>query len=191
MSPRREDAPPGGEGLSEYRRKRDPEATPEPFEGEAELGQPRFGGEGHWARRLHYDLRLERDGVLASWAVPKGLPTSPGARRLAVHTEDHPLKYIDFEGQIPKGQYGAGTMDVYDTGPYEVLEEKKDGGLTIRLHGEVLRGVWTLVPARMDGDRKNWLLIRRSDADAPKTVAAPGKKYEPMLATLADKPPPP
>jgi bifunctional non-homologous end joining protein LigD len=190
MSPPREDAPPGGEGLSEYRRKRDPGATPEPFEGDAEGGQPRFVVQRHSARRLHYDLRLERDGVLASWAVPKGLPTSPGARRLAVHTEDHPLKYIDFEGQIPKGQYGAGTMDVYDTGPYEVIEEKKDGGLTIRLHGEVLRGVWTLVPARMDGDRKNWLLIRRSDADAPKHVAVPGKKYEPMLAALVETPPP-
>ncbi len=190
MSPRRDDAPPGGEGLAEYRRKRDPEVTPEPFEGEAASEQPRFVVQRHSARRLHYDLRLERDGVLASWAVPKGLPTSPGARRLAVHTEDHPLKYIDFEGQIPKGQYGAGTMDVYDTGPYEVVEERKDGGLTIRLHGEVLQGVWTLVPARMDGDRKNWLLIRRRDDEAPITRAAPGKKYEPMLAALAEKPPP-
>src|SRR4051794_24510155 len=191
MSPRRDDAPPGGKGLAEYRRKRDPDATPEPFEGAEDAGQPRFVVQRHSARRLHYDLRLERDGVLASWAVPKGLPTAPGSRRLAVHTEDHPLKYIDFEGQIPKGQYGAGTMDVYDTGPYDVVEERRDGGLTVRLHGEVLQGVWTLVPARLDGDRKNWLLIRRRDDEhAPKARASPGKKYEPMLAALVEKPPP-
>src|SRR3954454_2630012 len=192
MSPRRGDLPPGGKGLAEDRRKRDPGGTPEPFEGAGDDGgQLRFVVQRHSARRLHYDLRLERDGVLASWAVPKGLPTAPGSRRLAVHTEDHPLKYIDFEGQIPKGQYGAGTMDVYDTGPYEVVEERKDGGLTIRLHGEVLQGVWTLVPARLDGDRKNWLLIRRRDDEhAPEARGPPGKESEPMLAALVEKPPP-
>ncbi len=101
----------------------------------------------HAARRLHYDLRLERDGVLASWAVPKGLPLDPGERRLAVHVEDHPLSYASFEGEIPPGEYGAGSVEIWDTGTYELVEEKPDGGLTVRLHGERLDGVWTLVPA--------------------------------------------
>ena len=88
--------------LDEYRRKRDPKRTPEPVEGDAP-GGPFFVVQRHSARRLHYDLRLERDGVLASWAVPKGFPVDPGARRLAVQTEDHPLSYASFEGEIPKG----------------------------------------------------------------------------------------
>src|SRR4051794_27689468 len=190
MSPRRGDGPPGGKGLAEYRRKRDPGGTPEPFEGAGDAGgQLRFVVQRHSARRLHYDLRLERDGVLASWAVPKGLPTAPGSRRLAVHTEDHPLKYIDFEGQIPKGEYGAGTMDVYDTGPYEVLEERKDGGLTFALHGDPLRAPGTPVPPGLDGARKNGLLTRRSEEGAPRAPAEPKRHYEPMLAQLAEAPP--
>ena len=93
--------------LSEYRRKRDPKATPEPF-GPGKRGkQPIFVVQRHDARRLHYDFRLERDGALASWAVPKGVPLEPGDKALAVHVEDHPLEYAKFHGEIPKGQYGA------------------------------------------------------------------------------------
>ncbi len=134
----------------------------------------------HAARRLHYDLRLERGGALASWAVPKGVPEQAGQRHLAVHVEDHPLDYADFEGEIPAGQYGAGTVEIWDRGTYELLEEKRNGGLTVELHGERLRGVWTLVPAALDGDPRNWLLIRKDgDHDG-------GQAYRPMLATSAE-----
>ena len=137
----------------------------------------------HEARRLHYDLRLERDGVLASWAVPKGIPEHAGERHLAVHVEDHPLEYATFEGRIPAGEYGAGTVEIWDTGTYELLEEKRDGGLTVALEGARLQGTWTLVPAALDGNPKNWLLIRK---DGP-TAGEP--TYRPMLATTADEPP--
>ncbi len=165
--------------LEEYRRKRDPKRTPEPFGGDGRPGGRRFVVQRHSARRLHYDLRLEREGVLASWAVPKGLPLEPGSRRRAIRTEDHPLEYIDFEGVIPKGEYGAGVMEVYDTGPYELVEESKSGSLTVRLHGERLRGTWTLVPAHLEDDEKNWLLIRRDG----EVRARP--RLLPMLATLS------
>jgi bifunctional non-homologous end joining protein LigD len=148
--------------LAAYRRKRHPGRTPEP-EGEAPArggdGEPIFVVQRHSARRLHFDLRLEAGGVLRSWAVPKGLPTIRGRRRLAVHTEDHPMAYATFSGRIPEGEYGAGTVDVYDHGTYELLEVKRDGGLTFRLHGERLDGVWTLVPAHLDGEERNWLLL--------------------------------
>ncbi len=139
----------------------------------------------HDARRLHYDLRLERDGALASWAVPKGLPLEPGSRHLAVHVEDHPLEYAYFEGEIPKGEYGAGTVEIWDRGTYELVEEKRDGGLTFGLDGKRLDGTWTLVPASMDGDPKNWLLLRkRDDSPAPRRVDRTA--YAPMLATLSE-----
>ena len=131
--------------LEGYRRKRDPSRTPEPFGGRTRGAKPLFVIQRHDARRLHYDLRLERNGALASWAVPKGLPFRAGERHLAVHVEDHPLDYGSFEGEIPKGEYGAGTVEIWDRGTYELLEEKRDGGLTFRLDGERARGVWTLV----------------------------------------------
>ena len=143
---------------------------------------PVFVVQRHDARRLHYDLRLERDGVLASWAVPKGVPLEPGRQHLAVHVEDHPLEYGDFEGEIPKGQYGAGTVEIWDRGTYELLEEKRDGGLTFRLHGERLDGVWALVPAKLSGDPKNWLVIKKREAEAD---AGERRDYRPMLATLS------
>ena len=149
-------------------------------------GPPIFVIQRHAARRLHYDLRLERDGALASWAVPKGLPIDRGSRRLAVHVEDHPLSYATFEGEIPKGEYGAGTVEIWDRGTYELLEEKRDGGLTFRLNGERLQGVWTLVPAALDGNERNWLLLRKDD-DAPASREL--TRYEPMLSTLAEKVP--
>src|SRR5262244_1917645 len=101
-------------GLGAYRRKRDPAKTPEPFGASASGdGAPIFVVQKHAARRLHYDFRLERNGVLASWAVPKGVPLEVGQRALAVHVEDHPLDYASFEGEIPKGQYGAGTVEIW------------------------------------------------------------------------------
>src|SRR5207253_7433990 len=109
----------------------------------------------HDARRLHYDLRLEEDGPLASWAVPKGVPLEPGERALAVHVEDHPLEYATFEGEIPSGQYGAGTVEVWDTGTYELVERKRNGQRTFVLHGRRLQGSWSLIPAHLDGKEQN------------------------------------
>ena len=123
----------------EYKRKRDPKKTPEPFGGKKRGKEPIFVVQRHDARRLHYDFRLERNGALASWAVPKGVPLEPGQQHLAVHVEDHPLEYANFAGEIPKGQYGAGSVEIWDKGTYELLEEKKNGGLTVRLHGKRLR----------------------------------------------------
>ena len=102
--------------LREYERKRTKGATPEPFGGRGRKGKPVFVVQRHDARRLHYDFRLERAGALASWAVPKGIPLEPGQRHLAVHVEDHPLDYATFEGEIPAGQYGAGTVEIWDKG---------------------------------------------------------------------------
>jgi bifunctional non-homologous end joining protein LigD len=170
--------------LQDYERKRKRSATPEPFGGRRGKGKPIFVVQRHDARRLHYDFRLERDGALASWAVPKGIPLEPGQRHLAVHVEDHPLDYATFEGEIPAGSYGAGTVEIWDRGTYELVEEKADGGLTVKLAGDRLRGVWTLVPARLDGDEKNWLLVRKRDATTP--AGRPRPAYEPMLATLTD-----
>ncbi len=173
--------------LREYERKRTKGVTPEPFGGRRRRGEPIFVVQRHDARRLHYDFRLERDAALASWAVPKGVPLEPGQRHLAVHVEDHPLDYATFEGEIPAGEYGAGTVEIWDRGTYELVEEKPDGGLTVRLKGERLRGLWTLVPAKLDGKEKNWLLVRKQEETPPK--ARPRREYSPMLATLADEVP--
>ncbi len=176
--------------LREYERKRSRGRTPEPFgAAPGSGGDPIFVVQRHDARRLHYDFRLERGGALASWAVPKGIPREPGQRHLAVHVEDHPLEYATFEGEIPAGQYGGGTVEIWDHGTYELVEEKKDGGLTVRLAGERLRGTWTLVPARLDGDERNWLLLRKQDESAPSATAT-SREYAPMLATLAPEVPP-
>jgi bifunctional non-homologous end joining protein LigD len=189
--------------LTAYRRKRDPRRTPEPMPvprnralpgaaGDKQGGskkrgkKPIFVVQRHDARRLHYDFRLERDGVLASWAVPKGVPLETGQRALAVHVEDHPLDYATFEGEIPKGEYGAGTVEIWDTGTYDLVEEKKDGGLTVRLEGERLQGLWTLIPAKLDGNAKNWLLIRKRGDGAEGKENRARSRYEPMLATLED-----
>jgi bifunctional non-homologous end joining protein LigD len=167
--------------LDQYRRKRNRGKTPEPFgRSAASSDRPRFVVQRHAARSLHYDFRLERGGALASWAVPKGVPLRRGERHLAVHVEDHPLDYADFEGVIPAGEYGAGTVEIWDKGTYELVEEKRDGGLTVRLRGERLDGMWTLIPARLDGKEKNWLILRKDDGtDA-------GGRYEPMLAVASE-----
>jgi bifunctional non-homologous end joining protein LigD len=173
--------------LREYERKRERGKTPEPFGRGAKKGKrPIFVVQRHAARRLHYDFRLEREGALASWAVPKGVPLEPGQRHLAVHVEDHPLDYASFEGEIPQGQYGAGTVEIWDRGTYELLEEKKDGGLTVRLEGDKLKGTWALVPAHLSGEQENWLLIRKRDD----SVSSPRRgtvDYKPMLTTLAEE----
>jgi bifunctional non-homologous end joining protein LigD len=189
--------------LAEYERKRSRGKTPEPGlegpvrakrgPGEA-LGNrevppargaaPIFVVQRHDARRLHYDFRLEMNGALASWAVPKGVPLEPGEQHLAVHVEDHPLDYAAFEGEIPKGEYGAGTVEIWDNGTYELLEQKRNGGLTVRLHGKRLRGTYALVPAHLSGDPKNWLILRKREDDG--ASPAPRTEYAPMLATLAE-----
>ena len=173
--------------LGEYRRKRDPKQTPEPFGGAKTGEKPIFVVQRHDARNLHYDFRLERGGALASWAVPKGVPLEPGARALAVHVEDHPLEYAAFHGEIPQGQYGAGSVEIWDSGTYDLLEEKPNGQLTVRLHGERLQGSWSLVPTHMDGKEQNWLLIKRRDDENGGEVVQ--RTYEPMLATLTDSVP--
>jgi len=126
----------------------------------------------HDARRLHYDFRLELDGVLKSWAVPKGPSLDPAQKRLAVHVEDHPLGYGDFEGTISEGMYGAGTVMLWDRGEWEPLSDPKEayraGKLKFRLHGQKLRGGWSLVRMRpKPGDEgENWLLIKENDDEA-------------------------
>ena len=178
--------------LREYKSKRDLTRSQEPAGRSTPSGataddadEPRFVVQRHAARRLHYDLRLERAGVLASWAIPRGLPIRVGAKHLAVHTEDHPLEYLSFEGQIPAGNYGAGRMDVWDEGRYSVLEDKRDGGLTIALRGSRAAGVWALVPAHLDGNEANWLVLCKEVAHEPAERGA----YRPSLATAADEVP--
>ena len=156
--------------LAEYRRKRDPRATPEPFGGPRPAGGRRFVVHKHSARRLHYDLRLQIDGVLKSWAVPKGPSVRAHEKRLAVHVEDHPLEYGSFEGVIPEGNYGAGPSIVWDAGRFELVkpeparEQIERGKLEFELFGFKLRGRWTL--ARMSGKAKDWLLLKKADAYA-------------------------
>src|SRR5580692_2155070 len=164
--------------LSKYRRKRSAARTPEPFGREVSSPSPANSGtfvvQKHAARRLHYDFRLEMEGVLRSWAVPKGPSLDPGEKRLAVEVEDHPLEYGDFEGIIPEGQYGGGTVILWDRGTWRSLEGDpveawRAGKLKLHLDGEKLRGGWTLV--RMHGRRagdnhENWLLIKENDDTA-------------------------
>ena len=157
--------------LDEYRRKRDfrksPEPAPKPSSRTSSSSpppKPRFVVQEHHASHLHWDFRLEMDGVLRSWAVPKGPPLEPGVRRLAVQTEDHPLEYIDFEGVIPPGQYGAGTVRIWDRGTYELVKRTPDE-IEVVLHGQKLRGPYVLV--RMKNREKDWLLLKRARPEHP------------------------
>ena len=156
--------------LDAYRKKRDPERTPEPFGGRRPVGGRLFVVQKHAARRLHYDLRLEMDGVLKSWAVPKGPSVRPEEKRLAVHVEDHPLEYADFEGVIPPDNYGAGAVIVWDRGWYRPakegnpLEQLEKGKLEVEFFGYKMRGRWTL--ARMSKKEKEWLLLKKAAAAA-------------------------
>ncbi len=151
--------------LKEYNRKRNFSKTEEPTgKSTPKKSAHRFVIQKHAASRLHYDFRLEMDGTLKSWAVPKGVPYAKGEKRLAVQVEDHPVSYINFEGTIPKGQYGGGTVMVWDRGTFEPLspdpsKELFGGKLHFILHGEKLEGEWYLARLR---DEKNWLLGTRA-----------------------------
>ena len=181
------DAPAPAEPLKEYKRKRDFEITAEPAGalGESDTERPYFMIHKHHARRLHYDLRLSRAGVLVSFAVPKGLPEEPGVRHLAVHVEDHPVEYATFEGTIPKGEYGAGEVRIFDEGTYEPLEWT-DKKITIRLHGARLQGEYHIVRTAQGGDEKNWLIFRSSRA-GPQAAKPMPPVLQPMLATAGGK----
>jgi bifunctional non-homologous end joining protein LigD len=173
--------------LEEYRAKRDFEATPEPTGAAEPPGtapkRARFVVQEHHARALHWDLRLEHDGVLLSWAVPKGIPSTPQRNHLAVHTEDHPLEYLDFEGEIPDGNYGAGTMRVWDRGEYE-LHELRDDKVVATFHGERVRGRYALFQTH---DR-NWMIHRMDPPSDPGRAPVPSE-VRPMLATPTPNPP--
>jgi bifunctional non-homologous end joining protein LigD len=154
--------------LAEYQRKRDFSKTPEPKGSPEPKGQNRFVVQKHWATRLHYDFRLEMDGVLVSWAIPKGPTLNPAEKRLAAHVEDHPVSYYDFEGTIPKGEYGGGTVMIWDWGTFELeestpAESLKRGEVKFRLHGVRLSGRYALVRTRSE---KDWLLIKKKDEAA-------------------------
>jgi bifunctional non-homologous end joining protein LigD len=175
--------------LEAYRKKRDFGETPEPPGHVGRAGRrdrPIFVVQKHDASRLHYDFRLEISGVLTSWAVPKGPSMNPADKRLAVMTEDHPLEYADFEGIIPEGQYGAGTVIVWDKGWYEHADDISmdrqvaRGKIDIVLHGRKLRGGFTLVKTTANrpanrSQAKNWLLIKHRDehADSSWDIEAP------------------
>lgn len=171
--------------LGEYRQKRDFKSTSEPSgkaPKRAKDAAPRFVIQQHDASSLHWDLRLEKDGVLASWALPKGIPQHPKSNRLAVHTEDHPLEYIDFEGVIPEGEYGAGTMDVWDSGIYEEEKFREDEVMVV-LHGERVEGRYVLFHT----GGKNWMIHRMDPPADPGREPMP-EGLAPMMATQGKLP---
>jgi bifunctional non-homologous end joining protein LigD len=170
--------------LREYRSKRDPGRTPEPAGdgGPEAAGGGRFVIQEHHARRLHWDLRLEHEGVAVSWALPKGIPDDPKENRLAVHVEDHPLKYLEFEGDIPKGEYGAGTIRIWDSGTYEA-EKFEPEKLIVTFSGERVEGKYALFQTK----DKNWL-IHRMDPPADPDAEPMPQNLRPMLARLAKLP---
>jgi len=165
--------------LRDYRRKRDFGGTPEPppgTPGPSPDELPRFVVQEHHARRLHWDLRLEREGTLASWAVPRGIPPDPDRNHLAVRTEDHPLEYLDFHGEIPAGNYGAGTMTIWDQGTYET-HKWRDAEVMITFHGERLQGRYVLFRTR----GKDWMIHRMDPPQDPDREPMP-EDLQPMLA---------
>jgi bifunctional non-homologous end joining protein LigD len=182
--------------LGAYRGKRDARRTPEPIPASDELphgDDDTFVIQEHHARRLHWDVRLERGGVLVSWAVPKGLPEEPGVVRLAVHTEDHPLEYASFSGEIPKGEYGAGWMTIWDSGRYETMKWT-DHEVDVLLHGNRVDGRYVFfrkAGASATGDDRSWMVRRR---DAKTYAAATGwqpiaEHVMPMLCSSGALPP--
>lgn len=197
--------------LKEYKKKRNFKKTSEPYSAKACKGRPRktkgkniFVIQKHDASHLHYDFRLEIDGVLKSWAIPKGPSTDPHEKRLAIQTENHPMEYAKFEGVIPEGEYGAGPVIVWDTGTFDNIKEKdgkiiplhqcyKNGQIEVNLHGKKLQGGYALIHASFGDDtrKKDWLLIKMKDeyADArrnpvtsePESVIS-GKTIEEMAS---------
>ena len=168
--------------LGEYRSKRDLGRSPEPEGGRRESEGNRFVIQEHHARRLHWDLRLEHDGALASWALPKGVPSHPDENRLAVRTEDHPLEYLEFHGEIPKGSYGAGTMEIWDSGTYEA-EKFRDDEVIAVLRGERVQGRYALFRTR----GKDWM-IHRMDPPADPSAEPMPDRIAPMLAKVGKLP---
>jgi bifunctional non-homologous end joining protein LigD len=166
------------EQLKSYQAKRDFSKTPEPAGAPVSDGNNRYVIHRHHASHLHYDLRLEQDGVLKSWAVPKGLPPYPGVKRLAVQTEDHPIEYLHFDGVIPKGQYGAGEMWIYSTGKYAITKEKRDG-FYFRLNSKEVNGEYRIYKIK----QKEWLLERIDFMQ----INYLQDVVEPMLADASDK----
>lgn len=150
--------------LEEYKKKRHFEKTTEPVEGNLKenAGKPIFVVQHHDAKNLHYDFRLEIDGVLKSWAVPKEPPKETGVKRLAIQTEDHPLAYADFEGEIPEGEYGAGTVEIWDKGTFE-LHKNEEKEIAVTLHGEQLKGDYVLIRTKYGKGERGWLFFKRAD----------------------------
>lgn len=149
--------------LEEYWRKRDFSRTPEP-RGETHGGRLKSDGriyviQRHAASHLHWDLRLEKDGVLKSWAIPKEPPMTRGIKRLAIQTEDHPLEYANFEGIIPEGEYGAGTVEIWDRGTFDE-EEWTDDKIVVYIRGEKLKGRYCLIKFKKQGDKDTWLFFK-------------------------------
>jgi bifunctional non-homologous end joining protein LigD len=172
--------------LQTYRQKRHFQRTPEPSGHDTAARDPglRFVVQEHHATALHWDFRLEKNGVLVSWAVPKGIPVDPSTNHLAVHTEDHPLSYIDFEGDIPEGEYGGGKVILWDQGTYE--EEKfRDDEVIVRLHGRRVEGKYALFQTKGN----QWMIHRMDPPQDPSREHMP-TKLAPMLPTLVKAPPP-
>jgi bifunctional non-homologous end joining protein LigD len=182
-------------GLSEYRRKRHFKETPEPAGKPEKSAQAIFVVQRHAARRLHYDFRLAVDGVLKSWAVPKGPPLDPSEKRLAIHVEDHPIEYAKFEGDIPQGHYGAGEVRIWDRGTFEpegdrsASEQIRSGELKFRLHGERLNGSFVLVKLKNSQRQNEWLFLKHRDKLAP-SAASPLAAREPAAAVPSGSPDP-
>ncbi|KKG12261.1 DNA polymerase ligase N-terminal domain-containing protein [Methanosarcina sp. 2.H.A.1B.4] len=148
--------------LEEYAKKRDFEKTSEPPANgfEKSFDKPVFVVQRHDATNLHYDFRLEMDGVLKSWAVPKEPPKNAGTKRLAIQTEDHPLEYADFEGEIPEGEYGAGKVEIWDKGTFELLK-RNEKEIVVMLHGEELEGDYVLIRTKYGKEDKGWLFFKK------------------------------
>lgn len=142
--------------LREYQQKRKFKNTPEPKGKISKTKKKRFVVQEHWATHHHFDFRLEMEGVLKSWAVPKGVPKKEGVKRLAISVEDHPVSYINFEGEIPEGLYGAGKVKIFDKGKYELIEKTRDR-IIFKLEGKKLKGRYALIKFK---GRKQWLLFK-------------------------------
>lgn len=150
--------------LEEYEKKRHFKKTSEPSAHglEESSEKPVFVVQRHDARNLHYDFRLEMDGVLKSWAVPKQPPKEAGIKRLAIKTEDHPLAYANFEGEIPEGEYGAGKVEIWDKGTFELLK-REEKEIVVTLHGDELKGDYVLIRTKYGKEEKGWLFFKRAD----------------------------